>query len=989
MKRLLSIITIILFIFGLKINVVKAGVCDGKSTDNSGYCITSGVSFTRIEQKISNYYFLPIGFNATTYLENDSVAFCIDPALLSPTVSYSYKRELNLNTAFDKKVFAMYQNLINSFQWAKENSSDDSYVNGYKATFEAALRTWTIKYGFDYVTADNIAYVNEAKNFVNCADQYIDDSILCAEGEDGCTYNSSKFAVSKKNEKDCFGSNYYVNLVNGFYNASNIIWNDPFENSSSITSQIVSSSENGNYIVTFTVNFGTFFQNGSGGFLNLEDAKFESTILINDIDCSTNSCNVLNINNNFGTGVKTSLTSASTNLVYTIEITPEQYLELFSNGNGKITLKYNYNHPMNLDNVYFSRKNASNADEQRMFVIYNYNEERTNDLSINAVLNKCTHISTLQFIDSTGKEISSLSDYILSCGCTNVDVNKIGLSDLEIYNNKCLSGVSVTGGLKACTVNSPLTENYNITYKKSETVNNYCNMTCTESIYFNNVTGKYKNIRAGTYLELYNYPTTIAKKNCILNVSYNDWYDDYKKALEEAVDAYNDYAKNKAIVAAFSHEGRYSYKKNCSKTDLNTGVTTTKTACGSCGDNWISSTTDTICDTDYYYNTSTYDKVYISEDATNKTLSLYTVNTNTGVSGWQESKKTASSTTFNSKISVVNGLLNSLNVCNSKLSDYGNDKTFYNYQEVLNINYQQTLSDFTILDKEETLISSETTNSGGSYDLAKKNYATLTTSGRSTIEIKNIGNYTSDYTLDRYVEYIHNFKLETKVTKSYLGGIHNNGNNLIELGDVLDIDVTTINKSDNEYSFKFSQLGDNNQIYEYYDDYDQLDSLKRYCTYGTINDLMCIPGTGDSDCPTGTSVSSKIIFKIVDSDNIDPNDRLSQNNKGFENWKDKTIVKDALEESDTFNPENLEYSFELDSLTIKAIREYNETTSYLDYNYDCDEDGNYCLSKFIDYAVTGNLSEFDESFATIYNGRDKWKTLTDDFSSIYEVKVSS
>ena len=139
--------------------------------------------------------------------------------------------------------------------------------------------------------------------------------------------------------------------------------------------------------------------------------------------------------------------------------------------------------------------------------------------------------------------------------------------------------------------------------------------------------------------------------------------------------------------------------------------------------------------------------------------------------------------------------------------------------------------------------------------------------------------------------------------------------------------------------------------------------------------MLCIPG--DPECPVpGTPPTLKVLYKIVDSSNIDPNGRIGSPNSGMKNWKvtaptsGENAVKKKIEMSDTFNPNNLEYSFDLDSGTIKKIREYNDlNTDYLDYNgYVCDSTdvGDYCKSSFINNAVA-------DSYAEIKYGREKWQ----------------
>ena len=110
-----------------------------------------------------------------------------------------------------------------------------------------------------------------------------------------------------------------------------------------------------------------------------------------------------------------------------------------------------------------------------------------------------------------------------------------------------------------------------------------------------------------------------------------------------------------------------------------------------------------------------------------------------------------------------------------------------------------------------------------------------------------------------------------------------------------------------------------------------------------------------------------IVYRVVDPKNIDPNNRLLEDDKGFKNWKNHIDIKEEIENEDTFNPKNIEYSFELDSKTIKDIRQYNSSNIYSDFNLDCEE-GNKCESDFVT-----TYAKKDDDGDMIGTGRNDWK----------------
>lgn len=1023
MKKYLIFFIILVCMFSNYKIQVFAGVCDGQEvyvSVDGGYCKTNPITFTSVTDANgknliagTGKYSL-VGFKAEgdVYNEKTGVAFCIDPALKSPRNPYENVRELNLSTEYDKKVYMMYQKLINDLQYSESDS------NSLRAAMEAALRVWTIKNGYAYIADEVASLRQDASNFSFCAKENIDSSV-----------DDSGHALSVNVTKDnCFGDS--TTLVQNYYNVTTNIWENPIKKDDILIETIKPSATNSNYEFKFTIpGINSFFGFKKGvNVLSLDAANFKASIYIGETDCGNTACNATIINNITGGGAVNLSESSVSDLVFTISMTNEQYIQNVRAGNNKIVLKYEYNHPMNVDNAYFSRNNASVSDYQRMFGIVNYVKKDSINIKLENI-SLCKHISANNFVDKNGV-LTNFADFLESCGCSDVKTSLLNESDMEIYNGKCVS-IAVTSNLSKCTIDEELrissnlgvdnkSEEYTIKFDETNIINSVCNVNCVETVNFTNVIGKYKNIKSGTYFQLNNYPTTIATKKCVVDVDYANWYNNFINKLDVAVEKYNIYKQ--AATTSVTPDGECCIGScNCDRYGCDCCSTPTKYK-------W-----------EYSYMSVERNNA-ITQNAGIKSASGFTCSS-------YDPDVSAKETDFEVAMADVTDALNKLKECNKYLLNFTTDDIYYPYEEDIKFTLEQTLYQQNSLGnyeekrvsytndkilKKVISVKADPTINNYTFNNSTKLYGSLTTSGVNNQSINQFYNQPIvDYTIVRELERKHTYTTTNNYfTNSSYGkfGEHNSLNNftnqnvmslgkklidgssIVNIGDVYDIDIKAIAKENNNY-FEFTKLGDSNKIYNYFasrgkasitNKYDgstverntTVDDLKRYCTYETVNDLICIPGTGDSDCDTGDEdrPSSKILFKIVDPDNIDPNNRLLEENKGFENWKGKEVVKNAIENGDTYNPDNLEYSFVLDSATIKSIRRYNETSSYSDYiGYVCDSDGNYCMSSFIDTVASGgylNGYYFEDAFASIVNGRNEWKNYDLSSKTIVEKNVS-
>lgn len=990
--RKLKVLFVLFVCFGISKLEVNAGVCDEYDVDGfSGTCKNKNLVVNingRYPKIYSNKYvgyFMNPGYYASTDAGN-AVAFCLDPSLEAPIgKKLTELRELdNTNLSgiglYDNGVHRMYYYFYNALLWQLNNGGlNDSVVNLQRAYFEYAIRIWTLKNDFDYLSQNSALYKDDAKNFIGSA-LMVDSTIKYSGVDQGVKY--------------CFGDNTNLEKVRDYYNYGNTdskIWENPL--SITTDSKIVNVGDQKYYRYEFNIKFtndkytffdGTYSKGIQYGDINLGRAEF----YLNDLTVNGVSCSSGNTCYNYSGG---GIVGEGEERQFIVELTEEQYNKLAEksdDGSVSVTMYYGYQHPLNIENLFTARYDLDNSNQyQRMLVIQNYVHKDTISIGKEPEITKCEHTSS-GYTNSSGNRVNNLSQYIASCGCSSVDKTLLSDGDLTYYNNKCSNTIieeSYSGSIGDCTSNNATPDNvldsnsfdsnydsYSLGYTKKIQINNYCTETCTESININDLKGRYTT-KAGMYFEFKKYPNLVANKKCTVNINYSQWKSDYETNLESLVEKYNNW---QAAVAAKASE-------------TSSSCCTSKT-CGPYHNSCCKST-------EYTYSYS-YNKAVISNST-----SLSYVNSGTFTAGlgcgkgkidWQVNTKLKEFQNQLTKANAIASLKSDLKVCNSKLFGTTNEN-FYDFSQKLNYYYYQTYS---TSDGNKVVKNNERASLGGVNDSAFKvsqttptgdsnenqsgsdvTYSTLTESGISNETI-----YTYNEDIYRNVEYKVSYEHpeKEKYAEIFTGNVKYNSvdGKTIKLGYGYDTSVSAIAKSDNKTYYNFSKLGaSDNKIFNHFKDGND---IKRYCTYEITNDV--IEGCEDGSCDSKLDV----VFRIVDSNNIDPNSRLGTDS-GFKNWdniKGET-VKSTMESSDTYNPENLEYSFTLDSATIKKIREYNSncdgnecdpiTYSSTDRSYSelsCNSDGNECTSKFIDELYKSN-GYFGKNIATNIDGRNKWKYL--------------
>lgn len=632
-------------------------------------------------------------------------------------------------------------------------------------------------------------------------------------------------------------------------------------------------------------------------------------------------------------------------------------------------------------------------------------ETKTTILNNNCLYRYCESESKdgiFNYYGKLGEKIGDYESFLNSCGCDNEKVIELSMAETftEIYNNLCDASVydNYTSNISKCeggTDNYKVTNKYNIALED----NKYCTFECEEEINIDNMVSKdyYDNnpFTAGLYYILPGMEESKAAsseslsvtgtKYCKVEIKYDNWYQDYEDKLKRLKYYYNE---------ALAYSGMTCETGGCCES--NEGVCTSYYQ---------------VCTKKYreYINVAGSNplkfKINLVESINNYTYCPVSDDTPEKIAKYNKEKYTE----YRNRISIlVNKLKNCYKKSDSILKSKDKDSVYYKFNSEINYNYEQKYTKFgnvwnydraskigninqndqvlakyksnynNVVDLNDIEVREETTDKSKYLDKTTSDYLIDVV---NTETIRN-GNKIDDQQYYRKVSYKYYYRPSImKYIDTYNADISDDFSSLlnpIKLGYFYDLDVTAITSDNNNTSYVFTKLGDDNKIYNYYYNRGEISKLERKCTYKITNDLI--------KCD-GNNCKLSVMYRSVDPSEIDPNDRILDDDKGFSNWKDdkgrviKTKIENDAKEDVTYSPENLEYSFTLDSATIKAIREYNIGKKYSDYiGFKCDSDGNECKSDFISNAnaIDGIKGEVGIEFGTSINGRNTWKIYTKD-----------
>lgn len=1009
---------LLVFIFFFLFNVeVFAGVCSGKSTNSVGYCeidktylyrnkvnteswkqryFGTGKTSSGTDKGLLGYaYEVEAGEN-NTFSSKMEYAFCLDPGEADPT-SYKYGRELDINKSeFDANVYKVYQHYIKNFAAIQNNAKDKKYKNQQQllAYTDVALRSFIYNSNFELsdLKTDSPYYYYSILSYITGNYKSNPNTGNCSKTDK----NLDKFSscgAAWANSKDLLDESklYYNDVINSSY-----LWKNPFN-----IEPTVEKLETGEYKFSFNVSFKDdkyeYFgvtNNGkhfdyTAGYGNAY-FQFNSFIINDNTDYDSYISNQSHENQH---KIVASNSNNNANVVFSLIVSEDDYNTIqSSDGKVNVGMKYQTYHPMSEENIFINYLNARNVGDstegQRMIVFTKFEEEKT--IYSGKVDSKklCQQDGNTFYYNGV---IIGFEKYKDKCTCSNIDSNVLDDEKKELYNNLCSVNIikdEYTSTLDRCEVDNG---SNTVTHEVVSRLNQYAVLECKENIEISNFIGSDLSVYSGKHFGLGKYPELTANKNCALNVEYTNWNTDYETKLNAVVSAYNEYIRDYSIDHAF-----------CVPVS------------GCCGEDCIPFL-GAKCRYEYNQYGTNYQEIF----KTNIFPIVGSYNTTDCIPD-PVTDTSGKKAVLNTKVDGLEKHFQILKDTNNYLNQYPSRYDFYDFENELSFYYEQEYSRSNVGvrlnnnrsdlgNEDDSLFKSnlDSDNEIGEYSSSKyigseDKYPYISLDGVEPYisglsakyligeQLKGRG----DYSIDRKVEYKYSYTPSVlKYVDSFSGKISTNPNSLknsVELGYYYDTDYSAVEKINTNY-YEFSKLGEKNYIYDHFSvknsfsynggNYSK-NQMQRYCTYETVNELFktCVGDecNNNDDKSLGDKGDTKlnVVYRIVDPKNIDPNGRLNKDlinedgtSNGFKNWRNENglEVKKEIEEADTFNPINIEYSFELDSKSIKEIREYNKSDkNYGDFELDCDASGNKCISDFVStYAIKDKNGKI--------SGRNDWK----------------
>lgn len=999
--RRYSIISVIFLSFFISIISVRAGVCEGRpSTGDSTYCVLEkAYNYYNVSDSPSyqNRYF-NIEFKGQTHTVKGTVTkntgllgyaydvyadstisgsneptFCMDNGLLDPKESgntYNLARELDINTQYDRNIYKVYQKYVNDVGYSKNNGTyNEAKRYEYLSMVDVMIRIYTIRAGYNVGLGDiSDSYgKRRAEFFYNDIYSYITSS---PKSTSNYVPSGTLNLVSDSEDPDnikresTWGTKSKINQAWKYFKdlESFQLWENPLKITAeekcddiecTFNFKVDFKSSDGKYVYfgdshDLTIGFGNAYFNFLGMQINNKNVSEVLSSSSYDMSLPTNICA-------YGCTFDGNLNDSQT---FYLTISRQEYNSLKSNlGDVNISMVYNAYHPMSDENVFINK--SALLSSQRMIVFTKYDKDKKFNLKAESENNMCRQEGDLFYYNNA---LVGLDNYKVRCGCDAIDHDVLTTTiNLDLYDHYCpfKESEKATSYLKDC---DGITSDYNINYEKKTIINKYCNLTCTEDIQVKDlVKGSYE-VKAGKKFEFDTYPSLISTKKCTVNIDKDSWDRQYNYELQKLANSYNTW-------------GYYSHNLIRSEITCHSSCCTTD-AEGNCrGCSWPGISYRTTYESTKYVNNS----YILEENGQRNGYFRYCYG------DYHSSRMASSRAAYSNQVGVVRDLLDDLVVCNNTIENMGvQSNDFYELQKDFNFYYSQIYSknnsivwnynkpEINVDDSEFGVLSEDydDLNNVNDYIPNRSDEYTedvLQNSGAAKeTTILDSGNLTDQYvrTVEVKTQYEPSVPKYRDAFTGYISSYYTNSSLQKYLGNVYDTNISALSKDDNSNYYQFYTLGSLNEagnggvISDQLVEQGENDSLKRYCYYKITNEII-------KTTPDNSKLD--LIYRVVDPSELDPNDRLLTG-KGFKNWKTEEakavfnkIMSDG-ENNNTYNPDNLEYSFDLNSANIEEIRADNVMIDgdYSKFNLQCTE-GNECKSDFV------------ETYANTINGRFTWK----------------
>lgn len=595
-------------------------------------------------------------------------------------------------------------------------------------------------------------------------------------------------------------------------------------------------------------------------------------------------------------------------------------------------------------------------------------------------------------------EIKNSQDYIIYNSCDNTftkknqgdaTAQKVTGNASDLSNTARVNSQVITN--KEFKVSNPYGNKLVSDTVDKFKINNYCSVTCTETFDYTYPT-IFETVKSGTYFDLLSYPEATGKLRCTETFSYDNWEYSYIESIKDERKAYVDKVNDNTIdTMSFSPSGTCGCKETCCSIY----------GCWCCAYYTHYSSTNNYLT----FNRSTQ---YGDIGSTSRTYSYCESNPNGQNTARNQARSDwgiNNSVNYTNRLNSLNGARVSMENANRdctnalfltsatkdsngyvNLSTFNSNKQTTDFYEVKNTSnmYFYYESDDESLTKTNNLglnnqYSQEKlkpTNKyvndtgvlysdGSDLNLVNNLYSfsypgcsncTFNAKKTSKNELQRV--VTNRYVFDKADE--HKEYYSSKQTGKIVDSDHNESDD-IYLGYVYPINLTLSGNRNVYFALDVETNfngGVSNILSSVPNDVNDINVYK--CDYDISNDVIIKDVKED--------YKKNFYIRSISTSNVDPNNRIEKGQFGA-NWsnpKGQELIKIIEEKSkgnNTYNPNNLEYSFTLDALTIEAIREYNKDHKYSDFNLTCNDMSGECKSKFL-----SNLAGFNASNRNLVDG---------------------
>ena len=488
------------------------------------------------------------------------------------------------------------------------------------------------------------------------------------------------------------------------------------------------------------------------------------------------------------------------------------------------------------------------------------------------------------------------------------------------------------------------TDNYTVDSTTNKyTINKYCPIKCSETFTYT-YPSIFETVKSGTYFQLIYTPQVRSTYTCTETYNYALWESNYNTAIENEKKAYADY-KNTETILNVNNDS--SYRRKCGEDNDDDGEADYE--------HYLLKVD--IIDKDggtetkrHYYCTDSKTLASARNDFLSEVKQQLDDNEN--LSGLKNNP----SKTYDEEKGKRTALEDMNTTCYDTLSESKvSTGSFYTVKPSVTMIYDSD----TTMKQDAGLTTGNPYYNNDSIDRSDEKKA-FTISYGNVNETKDVYTLGTNHVVTRTKKVNYEFHTNNDYYANFYTGSINSSKNGIKLGNVFPVKIASSGKR----NVKFVMDTTNSTLSGNVKDVlNSGDNSTYTCTYNITNDAVVLDKeTKDKTDEKDKKYKTKFYVRPVATNDVDPNNRLDKGLLGA-NWSSTKgqalmkIIEDKSKNKNTYNPDNLEYSFTLNANTIDQIRKYNDEKKYdnTDWSTNCNGLGMECESKFLNGLSNGSL----------------------------------